>query len=313
MSANSRVAATSGTVARGTVSPRVARPESKQRSMLWLSTPALVWFTFWTFLPVVGIFLVSMTRYQGLLDTPTFIGLDNFSRVFADPTFWDAMRNTAVQMFIALPIMLPAAFMLGYWLTRRPRGWKFLSVFFFTPGLISIAVKGTIFYAMLSPNGGLNGMLKAVNLDSLTHAWYADTSTSLGVIIAVDLWQGIAWTAVLFSAHMSTIPASLYESAMIDGAGEWRRMWTIAFPMTRGYFGTLLMLQFLWTLFNSAAVVLILTQGGPGNSSTTLAYLVYQKAFQQQDLGYSQAAGVVLFAIGVLGLTSVRKLVRPAY
>lgn len=308
MNVNSRLAVTKGTVA-----PEAVRPERKQRSLLWLSTPALVWFSFWTFLPVVGIFLVSLTRYKGLLDTPTFIGLDNYPRVFSDPTFWTAVRNTAVQLCIAVPIMLVAAFMLGYFLTRRPRGWKFLSVFFFTPGLISIAVKGTIFYAMLSPNGGLNGMLEAVNLGSLTHAWYADTSTALGVIIAVDLWQGIAWTAVLFSAHMSTIPASLYESAMIDGAGEWSRMWRIAFPITRGYFGTLLMLQFLWTLFNSAATVLILTQGGPGNSSTTLAYLVYQKAFQQQDLGYSQAAGVVLFGIGVVGLTAIRKLVRPAY
>lgn len=297
----------------GAVAPEDARPVRKQRSLLWLSTPALAWFSFWTFLPVVGIFAVSLTRYKGLLDTPTFIGLDNYPRVFSDPTFQAAVRNTVIQVGIAVPIMLVAAFMLGYFLTRRPRGWKFLSVFFFTPGLISIAVKGTIFYAMLSPNGGLNGMLREVNLGSLTHAWYADTSTSLGVIIAVDLWQGIAWTAVLFSAYMSTIPDSLYESAMIDGASEWRRMWQIAFPMTRGYFGTLLMLQFLWTLFNSAATVLILTQGGPGTSSTTLAYLVYQKAFQQQDLGYSQAAGAVLFAVGVVGLTAIRKLIRPAY
>lgn len=298
---------------------RRRRTQLHSRRILWFTGPALFWFLFWTFIPVLGIFYVAVFDFGGLLDADElfnldrFVGLENFQRVFTDTVFWTAMRNTAVQLAIAMPIMMPLAFMLGYYLSRKPPGWKFLSVFFFTPGLISIAVKGTIFYAMLAPNGGVNGVLDILGLDALTRAWTADTSTALAVIILVDLWQGIGWTGVLFSAHLATMPAELHESGVLDGAGEWRRMWQIAFPVTRGYFGTLTMLQFLWTLFNSAAIVLILTQGGPGTSSTTLSYLVFQKAFQQQDLGYSQAAGVVLLVIGVGGMLLIRRLIKPAY
>ena len=300
-------------------SARSRRNPLESKRLLWLSGPAIAWFLFWTLVPVLGIFYVAFSDFGGLLDADQLfnpsrlVGTQNFEKVLVDPVFWTAMRNTAVQLAVVLPVMMPLAFMLGYFLTRKPRGWKFLSVFFFTPGLISIAVKGTIFYAMLSPNGGFNGLLELLGLDALSQPWLADTSTALGAIIFVDLWQGIGWTAVLFSAHMSTIPPSLYESGVIDGASEWRRMWSIAFPMTRGYFGTLTMLQFVWTLFNSAAIVLILTKGGPGTSSTTLSYLVFQKAFQQQDLGYSQAAGLILLVLGVGGMLLIRRLIRPAY
>jgi len=87
-------------------------------------------------------------------------------------------------------------------------------------------------------------------------------------------------------------------------------MWRIAFPMVKGYVRTLTMLQFLWTLFTSAALILLLTKGGPGTSSTTLSYLVYEKAFAQRDLGYSQVVGVVLLVLGVAGMLLIRALLR---
>lgn len=297
------------------------------RSLPLLTVPALVLYLFWTVVPIVFVFVFAFFDYRGILDfvasdslvdADRFSGLDNFRLVLTDAVFLQALRNTAIQVGVAVPLMLPLAFMLGYYLDRRPPGWRVLSVFFFTPGLISISIKGTIFYAMLSPNGGLNGVLDAVGLGNggavdLTTAWYADPRTALGVIIFADLWQGIGWTGVLFAARLSAVPVELYEAAAVDGASEWRRMWGVAFGVVKGYFGTMVMLQFLWTLFNSAPIVYILTGGGPGTATTTLSFLVYQKAFQQQQIGYSQVVGIVLFLFGVAGLVVIRRAFRQAY
>ncbi len=282
----------------------------RKGGLLWLTTPALAWYVLFTVGPLVGIFVIAFLDWRGLIYEPSFVGLGNFERIFADPTFAAAVRNTAVQVGISVPVMMPLAFMLGYFLNSKPRGYQLLSILFFTPGLISISIKGTIFYGVLAPNGGLNGILDGIGLDFLQTAWLANPETALASIIAVDLWSGVGWTAVLFAARLSSLSTEVLEAADLDGAGQVRKMWQIAYPMTKEYFSTLAMLQFLWTLFSSAALVLILTKGGPGTSSTTLSFLVYQKAFSQQDLGYSQAVGLVLVVVGIAGMFIIRRVLR---
>ncbi|AWS40333.1 carbohydrate ABC transporter permease [Streptosporangium sp. 'caverna'] len=278
--------------------------------VLWLTVPSLVWFAVFSVGPLAAMFVIATLRWKGLLYEPTYIGLENIGRVFADPTFHAAVRNSVIQVAIAIPVMIPLAFMLGYHLTTKPRGYRILSVLYFSPGLISISMTGMIFYGVLSPNGGVNGLLRGIGLDSWATAWLADPSTALPSLIAIDLWRGIGWTAVLFAARLASLPAEVIEAAQIDGAGRMRIMWRIAFPMVKDYVRTLAMLQFLWTLFTSAALILLLTKGGPGTSSTTLSYLVYAKAFSQRDLGYSQVVGVVLLLLGVAGMLLIRALLR---
>ncbi|SNT53275.1 multiple sugar transport system permease protein [Streptosporangium subroseum] len=278
--------------------------------VLWLTVPSLVWFAVFSVGPLAAMFVIATLRWKGLLYEPTYIGLENIGRVFADPTFHAAVRNSVIQVAIAIPVMIPLAFMLGYHLTTKPRGYRILSVLYFSPGLISISMTGMIFYGVLSPNGGVNGLLRGIGLDSWATAWLADPSTALPSLIAIDLWRGIGWTAVLFAARLASLPAEVIEAAQIDGAGRMRIMWRIAFPMVKDYVRTLAMLQFLWTLFTSAALILLLTKGGPGTSSTTLSYLVYAKAFSQRDLGYSQVVGVVLLLLGVAGMFLIRALLR---
>lgn len=301
-------------------------PLRKDRFLLFLSVPALVLYLFWTIIPIAFVFVFAFFDYQGMLDfvasdalvdPDRFTGWENTRLVLSDPVFWQAVRNTAIQVGIAVPVMIPLAFMLGFYLDRRPPGWKVLSVFFFTPGLISISIKGSIFYAMLSPNGGVNGVLDLVGLGEggvldLTTAWYADSSTALAIIIVADLWQGIGWTGVLFAARLASMSTELSEAAEVDGATEWQRMWRVSYGVCRDYVGTMAMLQFLWTLFNSAPIVYILTGGGPGTSSTTLSFLVYQKAFIEQQIGYSQVVGVLLFGCGLGGMVLIRRAFRES-
>ncbi|GGM45202.1 carbohydrate ABC transporter permease [Dactylosporangium sucinum] len=293
----------------------VRTPTSKRRGpshVLWLTVPALVWFAVFAVGPLAAMFVIATLRWKGLLYEPTYTGTENLRKVFADPTFYDAVRNSTIQVAVVIPVMIPLAFMLGYHLHTRPRGYRVLSVLYFSPGLISISVTGMIFYGVLSPDGGVNGVLRLAGLDSLVTPWLADPATALPSLIAIDLWRGVGWTAVLFAARLSSLPPDVIEAARIDGAGRLRVMWQIAFPMVKDYVRTLTMLQYLWTLFTSAALILLLTKGGPGTSSTTLSYLVYAKAFAQRDLGYSQVVGVVLLVLGIAGMALIRTLLRSS-
>jgi multiple sugar transport system permease protein len=287
---------------RGLHSPRV----------LWLTVPSLVWFAVFSVGPLAAMFVIATLRWKGLLYEPAYVGTENIGHVFADPVFFAAARNSAVQVAVVIPVMIPLSFMLGYHLSTRPRGYRVLSVLYFSPGLISISVTGMIFYGVLSPDGGVNGVLRLLGLDAWVAPWLADPATALPSLIAIDLWRGIGWTAVLFAARLASLPADVIEAARIDGAGRLRTMWQIAFPMVKDYVRTLTMLQYLWTLFTSAALILLLTKGGPGTSSTTLSYLVYAKAFTQRDLGYSQVVGVVLLVLGIAGMLLIRALLRSS-
>lgn len=278
-----------------------------------LAVPALVWYAVFMIGPMIAIFVIAALHWPGMLQPVSFAGLGNVRTVLDDPVFWDAVRNTAVQLAVALPIMIVCAYMLGYYVAQKPPGHRVIRYLLFIPGLISTPAKAMVFYAALSPDGLANGALESVGLGSLTDAWLASPSTALACLIALDVWSGIGFTAVLFAARLDSVPDDLGEAAQLDGAGHWRTMWRIHFPVIRDYAGVVTMLQFLWTLFGSAQHVLLLTQGGPGSSSTTLSFLVYQKAFIAADLGYSQTVGVILFLAGLVGLLAIRRAFRQNY
>ncbi|WP_181767117.1 carbohydrate ABC transporter permease [Streptomyces albidus (ex Kaewkla and Franco 2022)] len=278
-----------------------------------MAVPALIWYAVFMIGPIGAIFVISVLSWPGMLARVGFAGLGNYRAVLSDPLFWSAVENSAIQLAVAVPVMIVGAFMLGYHISTRPRGHQVLRVIVFTPALISASAKAMIFYGLFAPRGMINHLLSAVGLDGLTHTWLADTSTAFACIIVIDIWAGIGYTATLYAARLSAVPESVYEAAELDGAGHWRRMWGIAFPMVKDYVGVTVMLQFLWTLFTSAQNVLLLTQGGPGNASTNLSFLVYQKAFLQSDLGYSQAAGVLLFVFGLIGMLAIRRVFRQSY
>ncbi|MEU8454911.1 carbohydrate ABC transporter permease [Streptomyces griseoaurantiacus] len=304
----------------GTASRRPAPPSSRSSASRTrgqggtvLAVPALAWYLLFMVGPLLAIFVIAALHWPGMLQPVSFAGLDNARTVLDDPVFWDAVENTAIQLAVALPLMIVCAYMLGYYVAQRPPGHRVLRYLLFIPGLISTPAKAMVFYAALSPDGLVNGALESVGLGSLTDAWLASPSTALACLIALDVWGGIGFTAVLFAARLGSVPEELGEAAQLDGAGHWRTMWTVHFPVIREYVGVVTMLQFLWTLFGSAQHVLLLTQGGPGTSSTTLSFLVYQKAFIAADLGYSQTVGVFLFLVGLAGLLTIRRVFRQTY
>lgn len=292
-------------------SPRRGRSRRRRELLQLTSTiPALIWFLVFTVGPLVSLFYFSTVNWRGLIAPRTPAGLSNFEQLFTDPIVGLAAWNTFLQLVITLPIVVLGAFMIAYYLTLKPRGHRFIRALMFTPVLLAASALAMVFVGVFAPQGMINGFLEVVGLGDLARPWLADGTTAMWAIIIVTVWCSMSVSAVMLAARLNSIDESIFEAAEIDGAGHWRRMWAIAWPMSREFIGVVTMLQFLWTLFASAAVVLLLTRGGPGNATVTLSFLVYDFAFNQSKVGYSQAVAVVLFVIGVIGILVIRRVFR---
>lgn len=287
------------------------RSQLRRHVLFWaLTAPALLLFSIFLIEPLINMFRVSTLDWRGIIKPYTFVGLKNYYRLIEDEHFFAALRNTAIHLTIALGAILPISFMLGFFLSLRPPGYRLLRTIFFLPGMLSVPALAMIFVGIYLPDGIINYFLRLFGLQALTHVWLADKSTALAAVIAVDLWGGIGWYAVMFYASLSNINKELYEAAQMDGANYWHIMWGIAFPLSINFFGVMAMLLFLWILMGSAQNVLLLTKGGPGDSSLTLGYYLYRLAFENRYLGYSQTVGVFIFVIGIFGTLLIRRLTR---
>ncbi len=296
--------------ARGYYSRKTARD---RRTFLILAAPAVFVFALMMLWPLGNMFHLSTLEWNGIVKPKIFIGLGNFVEMFGDRHFRRAVVNTSIQLLIGMPAVMFPAFMLGFFLSQRRPGYRILRTIFFSPSMISVAAIALMFLGVYMPDGIINTLLRAAGLDNLTRIWLGDPRTVLGAIIAIDIWGGIGFFAVLFFAALTNVPEELYEAATLDGASRWKIMWRVAFPLTLDFFGVASMLHFLWILLGSAQNVLLLTKGGPGDYSLTLPYLLYKEAFITQRLGYSQAIGVFIFVIGIMGMALIRAATNRSY
>ena len=244
--------------------------------------PSLVWYLIFTIGPLVAMFVVAFMDWEGLAAPTSFNGLDNVETLVGDERVYTALRNTAVHLFVSLPVIMVGSFMLGYFLNLKLPGHRLLRVIMFIPALISLSALGMLFVAVLGPTGLINSALDQVGLGERATAWLADPTWAMPSLIGVTIWSGLGFTAILFAARLSAIDGEIYAAAELDGANHWQKMWRVAYPICRDYFGVLTMLQYLWTLFGSAGLVLLLTRGGPGEATSTLSWLVYRFGFRRQ-------------------------------
>jgi multiple sugar transport system permease protein len=279
----------------------------RQATFITLVAPALAWFLAFMLWPLLNMFYISTTRWNGLNLPKKFIFLDNFVKLFNDPKIGVALRNTGTYLLVGILGVVPLAFMLGFFLSLRKPGYRFFRTLFFSPSMLSVAALAMIFLGVYRPDGMLNSFLNVLGFDASNRVWLMNKSTALFCLIAIDIWGGIGFYSVLFFAAFASLPDELYEAAMLDGAGYWTIMWKIAFPLMIDFIGIVTILQFLGIL-SGAAYMILLTNGGPGTATFTLGFYLYDQAFLSHRLGYSQAIGVVLFFIGIVAIILIRRV-----
>jgi raffinose/stachyose/melibiose transport system permease protein len=291
-----------------TVGLRHAPPEVRRSSMtralerwrawIWV-LPAVVLLVVFVYYPILENIRLSFFSWSVFSPSPRYVGTDNYTEAFGDPVFWRSMFNNVAYAVVSLVfqvgLSLVLAAVLEEFVHQRLRG--FLRTIYFIPATISITVAGILFSFIYNPEIGLlNRALDAVGLHSWTHAWLGEQSTSIWSIIAMSQWQSIGYTAVLFVVAVQRIPRDIYEAVRVDGAGPVRTFFSVTVPLVREM-TTLLVILTVSGAFLVFNEVIVMTNGGPDNSSQVLSTWLYRNAFFEDDMGYASAIATVIFVI----------------
>ena len=270
-------------------------------SFRWAAIAVILvgWFVYY---PIVDNFIVSTTDEDIFTGEVTDVGLANYQRLFEDPVVWTALWNNFLYAVISVVFQVFGAFLLaalieGLDSERMRRFWRAV---YFVPSAISITVTGLLFYFIYQPEIGLlDALLRGIGLDALARPWLGDEQTAIYAIIAMSQWQGFGYSTLLFAVAIQKIPRELYDAAIIDGAGPLRRLWNVTFPLTREMTGLMIIITVTgaFQVFNE---VMVMTDGGPNNSSQVLGTWLYQQAFSQNNFGYGAAIAAVIFVVTLL-------------
>lgn len=249
-------------------------------------------FNYW---PVVYNFYLSFTSWDMVQPTPTMVGLSNYSDLFSDPEFGTVMVNSLIYAGAIVAATLVLGLALAVLFTQRIRGTGAARTLSFAPHIITGAAIATLWLFIFDPHYGLlKIVLEPLGISS-PH-WTTDPDWSLWTLIIVQLWKGVGFAAIIYVAAIQGLPRDVYEAARIDGAGAWTQFRRLTVPLLSPITLFLLIITTLHS-FRAYDVTAILTGGGPGLSSTTITWYIYQTAFKSFDIGHATAAGVVLFVI----------------
>jgi raffinose/stachyose/melibiose transport system permease protein len=183
---------------------------------------------------------------------------------------------------------------------RSDRWRRFWRAIYFVPSAISITVTGLLFYFIYQPKVGmLDAVLRDIGLQHLVQPWLGNEHTAIYAIIAMSQWQGFGYSTLLFAVAIQKIPREFFDAATIDGAGPIRRLWNLTFPLTREMTGLMVIVTVTgaFQVFNE---VMVMTAGGPNNSSQVLGTWLYQQGFVQDNFGYGAAIAGVVFVVTML-------------
>ncbi|MFD3628988.1 carbohydrate ABC transporter permease [Streptomyces sp. NPDC058698] len=272
-------------------------PRHGSRSILpWLATPALVFFLCFAVVPLVGVFVLSFTTWDGI-GAIHASGLTSWRTVLTNPGLPHALWVTFLVMAVSWAVQTPMSILLGTFMAGRQRYRAVLSVVYFVPLLLSSAAIAIAYKALLDPNFGLGAGL---GIDALVKDWLGRPWLAFGVVIFVVSWQFIPFHSLIYQGGVQQIPKSMYEAAQLDGAGRIRQFFSITLPQLKYTIITssTLMVVGSLTFFD---LIFVLTEGGPGDATRVLALDMYKRGWQASQMGPASVIAVILVLVG-LGL-----------
>lgn len=242
--------------------------------------------------------------------TTSFIGMENYVKLFKDKTFRSTMLQTLEFTVLLIPSNLVLTLALAVLLKEKFRGCGFFRTAVFTPVVTSVVVWGLLWKYIFQANTGLvNSVLKMFGI--VGPKWLLDLKLAIPVSVFVTLVKGLGMNTVMFIGAMLEVPQDYYEAASLDGASKWKQFFSITLPNI----APTIFLVLIMTAIGSLKVfgqVKALSNGGPGTSSYVMVYYIYQTAFKYYDFGYASAASVVLFLM-ILILTIVQWKLRKKW
>ncbi|WP_205856922.1 carbohydrate ABC transporter permease [Phytoactinopolyspora endophytica] len=256
--------------------------------------PNLIVFTAFIFIPILGSFYVSLNEWS-VIGARTFVGLDNYKSLLTDDIFWEASRNTGIYALGTVPTTMGFGLLVALGLNRAMPGRTLLRAIYFVPVSISLVAVGLISLWILSDDyGAVNNLLQSLGLPTVQ--WLSSTTWAMPSLIAVTIWIRLGFNMVIYLAALQGIPDELAQAAKVDGASGWQLFRYVTWPMLAPTSFLLVVLNVIFSL-HVFDLIFVMTDGGPGFSTTVLVQYIYREAFQSGDMGSASAVGVVLYVV----------------
>jgi sn-glycerol 3-phosphate transport system permease protein len=260
-----------------------------------LVLPAMVLLCAFTYYPTIATLVDSFFSTPKPNRPSVWVGLDNYRAMIDDPTFWQALLNNVWFALATIPLSIGLALAMAMWVNERIRGRSFLRMAYFTPTVLPMIAVANIWLFFYTPSYGL--LEQITGLFGLpSHNWLGDKSTALACVTLVAVWKEAGFFMIFYLAALQGMNPSLREAADIDGAGRWFYFRRVLFP--------LLMPTTLFVLINAVINafrmvdhIVVMTRGGPDNSTALLLYHLYEVGFRFWDTGYAAAITVVLLLV----------------
>ncbi|MBH0052550.1 sugar ABC transporter permease [Salinibacterium sp. SWN139] len=271
--------------------------------------PQVLGVTAFVLIPLALVVYFSLHEWNVLGNKFTYVGVENFERFFTDPQIVPVMQATGVFSIGLVFFNLTIALLLAVMLNRSMAGITFFRTIFFSPVVVSLVAWTIVWGFLFQDNGGINGMLEVVGIDGPN--WLREGPTAMISVIIVQVFKNLGLNMVLFLAALQGVPRELTEAATMDGANARRLFTRITIPLI----SPTILLTFIITIVGSLQVfaqIAVLTQGGPGISTTVLVYYLFQQAFLFGEFGYGSVLSIVLFVI-VLILTVAQWQLRKRW
>lgn len=264
--------------------------------------PTLALVLVFCYFPAFRAGYTSLTRWDGF-NAPEWVGLENFVQVFADADFRQSAINVAIWTLFGVPLAIIPSFIVAELIfrLRSDRLQYVWRAIFTAPLIIPPVVSVLIWQFLYGPEGPINTVLSTLGLESLTRSWIADPQFALFALIFLGFPWVSAFNVLIFYSGLKAIPREVIEASALDGAGRWRQFFTIEIPLTFGQWKLLLVLSIIGVTQN-LTTPLLLTGGGPGNSTLTPVLYMYQGAITYGNYGFGMAVGTILFVV-VLALS----------
>ncbi len=273
--------------------------------------PALINFTIFRYLPILAAGRASLHNYSLLGGYRGFIGIDHYTRMFADPTFWNALEVTGTYVIMKVPLEIILALALAIFLQREAFGAGLVRSAIMAPLVTSIIVVSIIWAMMYhSEQGLIQSILNAVGIPR--QAFLSNESRALPALTAMMIWKDVGFSLIILLAGLKGIPATYFEAALVDGANKWQAFRNVTLPLLKPVLMFLVVSQTIFS-FQLFVPVYQMTKGGPLDSTKAIVYYIYQQGFLFQDMGYASALSMVTLAILLVVSLFQMRLLRSDY
>ncbi|MCI9360471.1 MAG: sugar ABC transporter permease [Hungatella sp.] len=266
----------------------------QQKTAVLFLLPNLAGFLIFILYPVFRAFVISLSNWDGFA-TFDFIGIKNYTSLFADESFIISLKNTMWYTIVTVPLSIIFGILMALLMNIKIPGIKIFRTVYFLPQVTSMIAIGLVWSMVLANYGPVNQALMAFGMQE-PPKWISSSAWALISVEIVTIWRSMGYNAIILLAGLQGINIELYEAAKLDGADSWQRFLYITLPMLSPTIFFCLVTQMI-SSFKVFDVIMAMTQGGPGRATNVLAYYIYNKSFVDYRFGYASSAAFVLFFI----------------